>query len=258
MYRTGDLAKYDSKRRLHFVGWRDGQVKIHGQRIELGEIERQLLLDPHVQNALALAPKSGPWANKLVTVVSPTSLVPSADNAVTKPAPQPSAFNLVDSSWCTLISGTKSFLEERLPAYMVPELWLVLNEIPRNLSAKLDRKRVERYLECLSSDEYSSMISRMEEQIMERSGIATEAKIKDLWAEVLNIPADEIHWTSSFFSLGDDSISAMTVASLAFQQGHSFSGAEILRHRNIQRLEKTLTLSSHVSSQAGGAAEEKA
>lgn len=257
MYRTGDLAKYDSKGQLHFVGRRDGQVKVHGQRIELGEIERQLLLDAQVQNALALAPKSGPCGNKLVAVVSPTSLAPSADNAVKKPGPPTSALSLVDGSWCNLISGIKTFLEERLPAYMVPELWLVLGEIPRNSSAKLDRKRVMRYLEHLSSDEYGLIISRMEEQGIERSGTAEEVKLRDLWAEVLNIPADEIQWNSSFFSLGGDSISAMTVASLALQRGLSFSGADILRHRNIQRLAKTLAPQSQIFTQPGEVIEEQ-
>lgn len=255
MYRTGDLAKYDSKGRLHFVGRRDGQVKVHGQRIELGEIERQLLLDTQVQNALALTPKSGPCANKLVAVVLPTSLAPSGDKAAKKPGPQPPALSLVDGSWCTLISSTRTFLEERLPVYMVPELWLVLREIPRNSSAKLDRKEVTRYLEHLSLDEYGSMISRMEEQVMERSGTADEVKLRDLWAEVLNIPTDEIQWNSSFFSLGGDSISAMTVASLAAQQGLSFSGADLLRNRNIQRLAKTLALPSQIFSQESVAEE---
>lgn len=257
MYRTGDLAKYDSNGRLHFVGRRDGQVKIHGQRIELGEIERQLLLHTCVQNALMMAPKSGPCANKLVAVVSPSSPSPSADSTVKRSALSSSELNLVDGSWCNLISSTKAFLEERLPAYMVPELWLVLQEIPRNSSAKLDRKMVAQYFERLSSDEFSSLINHMEEQSLERPGSTTEIHIRELWAEVLNIPADEIQYTSSFFSLGGDSISAMMVASLALQQGLSFSGAEILRHRNIQRLAKALTMSSQTPSRASDVAEEQ-
>lgn len=257
MYRTGDLAKYDSNGRLHFVGRRDGQVKIHGQRIELGEIERQLLLHTRVQNALMMAPKSGPCANKLVAVVSPSSPTPSTDSTVKRSVLSSYEFNLVHGSWCSLIASTKSFLEERLPAYMVPEMWLVLQEIPRNSSAKLDRKRVAKYLERLSSDEFSSLINHMEEQRLERPGSTTEIHIRELWAEVLNVPADEISWTSSFFSLGGDSISAMLVASLALQQGLSFSGAEILRHRNIQRLAKALTMSSHIPPRVSDVVEEK-
>lgn len=257
MYRTGDLAKYDSNGRLHFVGRRDSQVKIHGQRIELGEIERQLLLHSRVRNGLVMAPKSGPCANKLVAVVSPNSPAPFSDSTVKPSALSSSEFNLVDGSWCSLILSTKSFLEERLPAYMVPELWLVLEEIPRNSSAKLDRKRVTQYLERLSSDEFSSLISRMEEPSLERPGSTTEIHIRELWAEVLNVPADEIQWTTSFFSLGGDSISAMVVASMALQQGLSFSGAEILRHRNIQRLAKALTMSSHIPSRTNDGIEEK-
>lgn len=254
MYRTGDLVRYDSKGQLHFVGRRDDQVKIHGQRIELGEIERQLILDPYVQHALTMAPKSGPCANRLVAVVSPKSQASHADSTAKGSAPPSCELDLVDGSWCGLISGMRNFLEERLPVYMVPELWLVLKKIPKNSSAKLDRKRVAHYLEHLNSDEYRSLVNRVEEQSLERPGDATEIKIRELWAEVLNIPTDEIQWTSSFFSLGGDSISAMTIASLALRQGLSFSGADILRYRNIERLAKSLPLSPSLSPQSSGAA----
>lgn len=254
MYRTGDLVRYDSKGHLHFVGRRDGQVKIHGQRIELGEIERQLVLDPHVQHALTMAPKSGPCANRIVAVVSPKSQASHVDSTAKVSAPPSRELDLVDGSWCGLISGMRNSLEERLPIYMVPELWLVLKKLPKNSSAKLDRRRVAHYLEQLNSDEYMSLVNRMEEQSLERPGNATEIEIRDLWAEVLNIPTDEIQWTSSFFNLGGDSISAMTIASLALRQGLSFSGADILRHRNIERLAKSLPLSPSLSPQSSGAA----
>lgn len=254
MYRTGDLVRYDPKGQLHFVGRRDGQVKIHGQRIELGEIERQLVLDPYVQHALTMAPKSGPCSNRLVAVVSPNSQASHADSTAKVFAPPSCELDLVDGSWCGLISGMRNSLEERLPVYMVPELWLALKEIPKNSSAKLDRKRVAHYLEHLNSDEYRSLVNRMEEQSLERPGNATEIKIRELWAEVLNIPTDEIQWTSSFFSLGGDSISAMSIASLALRQGLSFSGADILRYRNIERLAKSLPLSPSLSPQSSGAA----
>lgn len=255
MYRTGDLVKYDSKGQLRFVGRSDGQVKIHGQRIELGETERQLVLHPDVQHALAMAPKSGPCTNRLVAVVSPKSQASHTDSAAKVSAPLSHELDLVDGSWCGLITGMRNFLDERLPAYMVPELWLVLKKIPKNSSAKLDRKRVAYYLEHLDSDEYTFLVNRMEEQSLERPGTATEIKIRDLWAEVLNIPEDEIQWTSSFFSLGGDSISAMTVASLGLRQGLSFSGADILRHRNIERLAKSLPLSPYLFPQSSCGAE---
>lgn len=254
VYRTGDLVKYDAKGHLHFVGRRDGQVKIHGQRMELGEIERQLVLEPQVQHALIMAPKFGPCAKRLVAVVSPKPLASTADSNLKVSVSPSYELDFVDGSWCDLISGMRDFLDERLPGYMVPELWLVLKEIPRNSSAKLDRKMVAYYLEHMNSDEYISLVSRMEEQSLQRPGTATEIKIRDIWAEVLNIPAGEIQWNTSFFSLGGDSISAMTVASLALRQGLSFSGADILRHRNIERLAKSIPLSPYLSPQSSGGA----
>ncbi|KAI7781202.1 Nonribosomal peptide synthetase 8 [Diaporthe eres] len=176
MYRTGDLVRYDCKGQLHFVGRRDGQVKIHGQRIELGEIERQLVLEPYIQYALTIAPKSWPCANRLVAVVSPKSQASQA-NSTAKVSASPSCeLDLFNGSWCGLISGMRNYLEEKLPAYMVPELWLVLKKIPKNSSAKLDRKRVANYLEHLNSDEYMSLVNRMAEQSLERPGVLRGSK----------------------------------------------------------------------------------
>lgn len=113
-YRTGDLVRVLPGGDLAFVGRSDQQVKVGGHRIELGEVETALRTLPGVVEAAAYAwPLDGTVAEKLVAVVSGTGLTDSA---------------------------VRSQLRQLLPAYMVPKaVWLV-DEMPRTVSGKLDRR----------------------------------------------------------------------------------------------------------------------
>ncbi|KAF6823471.1 nonribosomal peptide [Colletotrichum plurivorum] len=236
LYRTGDLVKYDSAGRLHFVGRRDGQVKLRGQRMELGEIERQLVLEPKVQHCVVVVPSSGPCAKRLVALITFSETVSSwAPTAISTPS---TSIETVNSAWTHHISRMRDFLLDRIPPFMNPELWIVLRAIPRNSSGKLDRKRLTKYLEVMSQDEYSKLVSLMEDDSSERPGTVMEQQLREIWSEVLNVSLDEIRWNSSFYYLGGDSISAMTVSSMARQQRISISAAEVLRCRTIERLAK--------------------
>ncbi|OHF03962.1 peptide synthetase [Colletotrichum orchidophilum] len=233
LYRTGDLVKYDSFGHLHFVGRRDGQVKLRGQRIELGEIERQLVLEPRVRQCVALVPKSGPCAKRLVAVVTlndPFSAPPISMSV--------SRIEILDAPWLKHIDCMRGFLLDKLPPYMNPELWIILMAMPRNSSGKLDRKRVTKYLENLTPDEFASLLPRMDDDSPERPGTELEIRLRSIWSEVLNICEDEICWNTSFYHLGGDSISAITISSMARQIGLNICAADVLRYRSIERLVK--------------------
>ncbi|TEA18778.1 Nonribosomal peptide synthetase 8 [Colletotrichum sidae] len=236
LYRTGDLVKYDSSGQLHFVGRRDGRIKLRGQRIELGEVERQLVLESTVQHCLAVVPDAGPCAKQLVI------LVVLADYGSPSTLSTPSAsIDVLHVSWAEHISRMREFLLDRIPPYMTPEVWILLESVPRNSSGKLDRKRVARYLESLTQDEYAKLASLMEEESAARPGSETELLLREIWCEVLNVSEEEIGWTTSFYYLGGDSISAMTVSSVARQKGLLVSAADVLRYRTIERLSKSIT-----------------
>ncbi|KAF4815872.1 Nonribosomal peptide synthetase 8 [Colletotrichum siamense] len=236
LYRTGDLVKYDSDGKLHFVGRRDGQVKLRGQRMELGEIEQQLVLEPSVQHCLAFVPKAGPCAKRLVVFVTLAEASTTTHSAImTLSTP----IETLSGSWSEHISRIRDFLLDRIPPYMSPELWIVLKSMPGNSSGKIDRKRLNKYLEHLTQDQYTSFLSRLQDENSERPGNETELILRGIWSEVLNAPEEEIRWNSSFYYLGGDSISAMTVSSMARQKGLNVSAADVLRSRSIERLAKS-------------------
>ncbi|KAJ4419141.1 Non-ribosomal peptide synthetase [Gnomoniopsis sp. IMI 355080] len=243
VYRTGDLVRYDAQGQLHFVGRKDGQVKIRGQRIELGEVESQLLMGPGIRQALAVFPESGCCAGKIVAVLA------TDEYTSTKQPKLDGKLRLVDKSWTNLVTNMRLYLEEKLPPYMMPELWLLLAEIPTNSSAKMDRKRVQQYIENMSPEQYQLLIGRMsgspendKKAHEDRCGSEIEALLRKLWSKALNVPETQIDWNSSFYSLGGDSITAMMVASLCRQHNLAVAAADILRHRCIERLVKGVPL----------------
>ncbi|MGY0503522.1 amino acid adenylation domain-containing protein [Nocardia sp. FBN12] len=116
MYRTGDLASWGPHGELDYVGRADSQVKLRGQRIELGEIEAALLHCPGVAHSAVILREDTPGDQRLVAY-----LVAKADTEID-------------------IATVRSGLQARVPAYMVPAAFVVLDHIPRTTSEKIDRK----------------------------------------------------------------------------------------------------------------------
>lgn len=115
MYRTGDLCRVDAHDVLHYLGRGDSQVKLRGYRIELGEIEA--LLAGHADVTVAAAAVRGEGAEqRLVAYLVTTAELPDA--------------------------VLRAHLAERLPGYMVPDVFVRLPELPLNRSGKIDRSRL--------------------------------------------------------------------------------------------------------------------
>ncbi len=115
LYKTGDLARYLNDGNIVFLGRRDHQVKIKGYRIELGEIESVLGQHPGVQQCAVIAREDSPGDKRLV------------------------AYLVLNQGHTITTKDLKHFLGERLPEYMVPSHFVVLNTLPLTTNGKLDR-----------------------------------------------------------------------------------------------------------------------
>ncbi|MCY9289365.1 lichenysin non-ribosomal peptide synthetase LicA [Bacillus haynesii] len=172
IYRTGDMARWLADGCLEFIGRIDHQVKIRGQRIELGEIEHHLLTHDMVQEAAVLAVDSG-----------------AGDQMI-------SAYFTADQALSS--EELRRHAAEGLPGYMIPSVFMQLDELPLTGNGKVDRRALpEPDIAQAAQKEYTAPRSR------------TEAQLADLWQEVLNVPKIGVH--DNFFELGGHSLLGMTL-----------------------------------------------
>ncbi|KAI1626476.1 hypothetical protein EDD37DRAFT_349340 [Exophiala viscosa] len=253
LYRTGDLARYNSDGSINFIGRRDFQIKLHGQRIEMGEIEHNILSHDDVANAVVTYPKAGPVKEKLVAIVALREL-PSTACA--------DEITIVDLSRshtaAEQVSGAYSHLSERVPGYMMPSVWLVVETIPLSVNGKTDRSRVSRWIEDLDfipEQEFQPSASPTEVSLPTTQA---EDNIRGVLSVVLGLPLDKVSMEQSFVGLGGDSITAMQVSSRSRVNGMSITVKDILLSKTIRQLAMTATVAKQkdtltVSSESAGA-----
>ena len=119
MYRTGDLVRRNADRSIVFIGRLDGQVKLRGHRIELGEVEAVLSAHPNIAEAVTQVHEFGTDDSRLVAYYRLAAHAsPTADERTLE---------------------LRSHVAERLPAYMVPGMFVPVTEFPQTLNGKVDR-----------------------------------------------------------------------------------------------------------------------
>jgi acyl-coenzyme A synthetase/AMP-(fatty) acid ligase len=175
LYRTGDLGRYLPDGNLEFLGRIDHQVKIRGQRIELGEIETQLRAHPGVKEAVAVAAETSPGEMRLTAYY----------------VPRPEAAGVAEDK---LEDELREALGRKLPAHMVPNLFVRLAEMPLNPNGKIDREALP-----APSAERRGMPKAMPLTPSERI-------VARLFAEILK--NEEVGKDDNFFRLGGHSLMA--------------------------------------------------
>ena len=233
MYKTGDLVRYHtSNGMLYFMGRKDTQVKLHGQRVELGEIEHHLREESIIPQSMVLVPKTGFCKQRLVAVISLQGML--AANTLTDAG----ELRLVDRAGQEkaepIIARARERLSSRLPAFMLPSIWLVVESIPLLKSGKLDRKAVLNQVQELSGDTYSQWVQKGECQ--EQPATDLETQLRSIWGHVLNLRPSTISLKQSFLASSGDSISAMMVQSQCKKNGIRVSVQQILRAKSISQL----------------------
>ncbi|EFQ92826.1 hypothetical protein PTT_10009, partial [Pyrenophora teres f. teres 0-1] len=222
LYKTGDLVYYNPDGNLVCVGRKDNQTKVRGQRVELGEIEH------HIRQCL-------PEARQMAVEV----VLPSGDrNNATLAA----FVRLDDHCHNTLLVGRAAESDRRahmislasveeelaklLPIYMVPTVFIALEQFPITTSGKTDRKLLREIGASFTPQQIAEM--RTSSQGLKRQP-STEAErtMQQLWARVLSLELDTIGLDDSFFRLGGDSIAAMKLVGEARGMGLQFSVADI-------------------------------
>ncbi len=205
LYRTGDLCRYRPDGAIEFLGRIDGQVKLRGFRIELGEIEATLTQHEAVQEVVVLAREDVPGEKRLVAYIvsgqeQRTKLVLSEveGNKEQTSEKEDSQFSILNSQF----SGElRAFLKQRLPVYMIPSAFVLLDAMPLSPNGKIDR----RGLPAPSQSGWDRGGT------YEAPRTPAEELVAGVWAEVLGISPIGIH--DNFFELGGHSLLATRVVS---------------------------------------------
>jgi amino acid adenylation domain-containing protein len=171
LYRSGDLGRWLPDGTLDFLGRTDHQVKVRGFRIELGEVEAAIASHPAI-----------------------------AEAAVLSDGQRLAAFLAVRPETAVSASDLRGFLRERLPEYMVPSTWTLLESLPHTTSGKVDRRALS-----LLQPEPAADLPPMSEAPAK----PLEKLLAEIWRE-LGVRVTGVH--ENFFSLGGHSLLASQVA----------------------------------------------
>ena len=177
LYRTGDRARIRWDGSIEFLGRLDHQVKIRGYRVELEEIEGTLAEHPGVLTTAVIVREDEPGDKRLVAYFVPNTTPP--------PAPGP----------------LRAFLHERLPEYMVPQVFMALDVIPLTANAKVDRAALP------APDRGRPLL----DGAFVEPRTTTEKKLAEIWRRLLDV--DSVGIEDDFFELGGHSLKAAQLVS---------------------------------------------
>ncbi|QHI35406.1 Linear gramicidin synthase subunit D [Kordia antarctica] len=198
IYRTGDFGRWLHDGTIDYVGRQDDQVKIMGYRIELAEIEIALLAQTSVKQVVVAVD----------TIKKQKSLV---------------AYIISDEPMND--GQLRETLRESLPAYMVPNYYVQIDEMPLTKNGKIDKRA----------------LPKVQEEHTDRKIIAPRSTEEEVlvavWKEVLE--EETISVTDNFYDLGGDSIKSILIGSRLKRKGYTFT-EDILSHPILEDLAKYL------------------
>ncbi|MDB9319490.1 non-ribosomal peptide synthetase [Nodularia spumigena] len=213
LYKTGDLVRLRRDGNLEYLGRVDNQVKIRGFRIELGEIETVLRQHPQISQAVVIAHQEITGQKRLVAYFVPQ-------------APQPT------------IDELRQFLKQKLPNYMIPAAFMVLDSIPMTPNQKVDYR-------ALPTPDFS----RSDEDKFAAPRTLIEEKLVAIWSEVLRIENVGIH--DNYFELGGDSILSIQLVSKASQAGIQIAAKQLFRYQTIAELATVAGMTRQINAEQG-------
>ncbi|MEM1394198.1 MAG: condensation domain-containing protein, partial [Cyanobacteria bacterium P01_H01_bin.150] len=200
LYKSGDLARYLPNGDIEYLGRIDHQVKVRGFRIELGEIETVISQYPAVREVVVLVREDSAVDSQRIV-----------------------AYAVAHLEQTLTITELRSFLESKLPNYMVPAVFVTLETLPLTPNGKIDRKSLKAPDTAISEDK---------ELVAPRNFV--ETKLTEIWAEVLNLKKVGIF--ENFFELGGDSILAIVIITRAKKAGLQLTVKQLFQHQTVADL----------------------
>ncbi|WNJ96980.1 amino acid adenylation domain-containing protein [Vibrio ruber] len=205
MYRTGDVGCWLADGTIEYRGRNDDQVKIRGFRIELGEISSALQSCTGVQDAVVIARAFGESGDKQLV----------------------GYYTAVNQDAAPDVATLKAELSERLPAHMVPAVYVLIDAMPLTPNGKVNRKALpEPDISSVVRHEYQAPVGDAEE------------KLAAIWSELLGV--EQVGRADNFFELGGHSLLAVRMVSEAQRQGMALDLARLMTTPVLRELAATV------------------
>ncbi|WP_309728802.1 amino acid adenylation domain-containing protein, partial [Chamaesiphon sp. OTE_75_metabat_556] len=205
LYRTGDLVRYLPDGNLEFLGRIDTQVKIRGFRIELGEIDAVLAQHPAVREVRTIDREDRPGDKRLV------------------------AYLVIDRAAPTTEIDWRSFLQSKLPDYLIPSAFVIVETLPLTANGKVDRR-------ALPMPEYDR---QADADLLVAARDEIEQQLTEIWERVLDVRPIGI--SDNFFELGGHSLMAVRLfVEVEKIWGKNLPLATLFQAQTIEDLAKVL------------------
>jgi amino acid adenylation domain-containing protein/non-ribosomal peptide synthase protein (TIGR01720 family) len=213
LYRTGDVVRRLPGGDVEFLGREDGQVKIRGFRIETGEIEAALRTHASVKEAVVLARDDEQGHKRLVAyVVAPRG---------------------------TGVAELQDYLKRKLPDYMIPSAFAMLDAMPLNRNGKIDRR-------ALPAPSPAGV--RAAEASAEPT-TPTEQQLARIWEQVLGV--ERVYVNDNFFELGGDSIISIQIIARANKVGLRLTPKMLFQYQTVAELAAVATREAPAQAEQG-------
>jgi amino acid adenylation domain-containing protein len=211
LYKTGDLVRYLQDGNLEYLGRYDEQVKIRGFRVELGEIAATISQHPDVQESVVIASNNAPENQRLI------------------------AYVVTDKQDIT--AQLLFYLQQKLPNYMLPPAFVILDELPLTPNGKVDKR-------ALPNDENTPSNTN---QLFINPRNFTELALVKIWENLLN--TSPIGVTDNFFNLGGHSFLAVRLMSQIYDKfGRNLPLSTLFENATIEKLAAIVSQTSRQSS----------
>ena len=213
LYKTGDLGKWTKEGNVIYIGRNDEQVKIRGHRIELSAIEQQLLSNEQIEEAVVVVQKDDQDNKELIAYVVATDRINTGE--------------------------LRSYLSKILPEYMLPHMYVQLDEMPLTINGKVDKKALSEVHNSTTVEEDHTYVA---------ATTFEEKLLVSVWEEVLN--RENIGIKDNFFSIGGDSIKSIQIVSKLKQHGFVLKAGDIISNPKLEDLVSLLQKNDKIVDQS--------
>jgi aryl carrier-like protein len=230
IYKTGDLARFNTDGSIQFIGRKDSQVKLRGLRIELGEIEHRIAAHPLVGQVSVVLAKDGPCQANLTAVISLKEFQRQESGLELLPEED---YRFAKEQLATVADA----VSKQLPGYMLPTIWVPVWSIPLTVSGKQNGVAVSRYVQDMLSETYDLHMGKSNDLERVSPSNEREREMEKLCCDLLGFTKLEQVWLNkSWIQNGGDSIKATQLLDKLRRQGLSVAFEDIMQSATLIEL----------------------